>query len=59
MKKGSIGMALFTGLFVGIVVFTSSFLIPDRNPFVSIAIAGLAGLIGGLIGNKLFSNKPN
>lgn len=56
MKKGSIGMALFTGLFVGIVVFLSNYLIPNASLITSVIIAGLSALVGGLIGNKLFPN---
>lgn len=56
MKKGSIGMALFTGLFVGIVVFLSEYLIPNTSLISSVIIAGLSALVGGLIGNKLFLN---
>lgn len=56
MKKGSIGMALFTGLFVGVVVFLSEYLIPNTSLISSVIIAGLSALVGGLIGNKLFPN---
>ncbi len=56
MKKGSIGMALITGLFVGIVVFLSEYLIPNTSLISSVIIAGLSALVGGLIGNKLFQN---
>ena len=56
MKKGSIGMALFTGLFVGIVVLLSEYLIPNTSLITSVIIAGLSALVGGLIGNKLFPN---
>ena len=57
MKKGSIGMALFAGIFVGIVVFLSEYLIPNKSLITSVIIAGLSALVGGLIGNKLFPNK--
>lgn len=59
MTKGSIGMALFTGVFVGIVMFFAEFLILDSSLFVRVIIAGLSALVGGLIGNKLFPNKTD
>lgn len=54
MKKGIVWMALFTGMFVGISVFLSEFLMPDSNIIISVSIATLSALIGGFIGNKLF-----
>jgi len=57
MKKINIGMALFTGIFVGIVAFLSEFFIPNTSIITSVIIAGLSALVGGLIGNKLFPNK--
>ncbi|AFS79473.1 hypothetical protein Curi_c24780 [Gottschalkia acidurici 9a] len=57
MKKGSMGMALFTGAFVGIVVFLFEYILPNSNLITSVSITGLSALIGGLIGNKLFPNK--
>ncbi|KKE79453.1 hypothetical protein DTX80_17205 [Bacilli bacterium] len=58
MKKRNIEWALFTGLFVGIVIFLSEILIPNANFFISMAISGLSALIGGLIGNKIrFSQR--
>jgi len=57
MKKGSIRSVLFTGIFVGIVVFLSEYLIPKPNLITSMIIAGLSAIVGGLIGNKLFPNK--
>jgi len=57
--KGSIGIALFTGIFVGIVVFLSEYIFPPHtNFFIKGIIIGFFGAIGGLIGNKLFPNKP-
>jgi hypothetical protein len=57
LKKGGIGMALFTGIFVGIVVFLSEYFIPNTSLFTKVIIAGLSALISGLIGIKLFPNK--
>ena len=57
IKKINVGTALFTGLFVGIIVFLSEYLIPNTSLVISVIIAGLSGLVGGLIGNKLFRNK--
>lgn len=57
MKKAKIRMALFTGLFVGIIVFLSEYIIPNTNLITSVLLAGLSALVGGLIGNKLFPNK--
>ena len=57
MKKINVGTALFTGLFVGIIVFLSDYFIPNTSLVISVIIAGLSGLVGGLIGNKLFQNK--
>ncbi|WP_209369584.1 hypothetical protein [Sediminibacillus dalangtanensis] len=57
MKKGSTGMALFTGLFVGIVFFLSEYFFPNTNLITKVIIAGVSALVGGLIGNKLFPYK--
>ena len=57
MKELRIGWALFTGAFVGIVVFISEFFIPNSNVFNSVIVAGLSALIGGLIGNKIFPSR--
>lgn len=50
-------MALFTGAFVGIVMFFSEYLIQDVNVIMKALVAGLSALFGGLIGNRLFTNK--
>ena len=55
-KAINVGMALFTGLFVGII-FLSEYLIPNISLVISVIIVGLSTLVGGLIGNKLFQNK--
>lgn len=57
MKKGNIGMALFTGLFVFIVMLFIEFSALDIDKIMRIVIAGLSALVGGLIGTKLFPNK--
>lgn len=57
MKKGSTGMALFTGLIVAVVVFLSEYLIPNTSLVIKVIIAGLAALVGGVIGYRLFPNK--
>ncbi|MFA9559517.1 hypothetical protein ACERII_19590 [Evansella sp. AB-rgal1] len=56
MKSGSIGLALFTGLFVAIVVFISEYFIPNTSVITKVIISGLSALVGGLIGYKLFSH---
>ena len=50
-------MALFTGIFVGIVTFFIEYLTPDISFTFRIIIIALAAIIGGLIGSKLFLNK--
>ncbi|MHA6260698.1 hypothetical protein ACXYMX_12505 [Sporosarcina sp. CAU 1771] len=57
MKKGNIKIALFTGIFLGVVNFIFESLIPNTSVFVSIGISVLAVLIGWWIGSKLFSVK--
>lgn len=54
MKKGSLGMALFTGLIVGTMVLLSMCLIPNISLTSSVIMAGLSALIGSSIGNKLY-----
>lgn len=54
LNKGSKGMALFAGIFAGVVVFLSEYLFPDTSLITKVIIAGLSALVGGLIGNKLF-----
>lgn len=54
---GNIKMALFTGVFVGIVMFFFEYLISDVNIVIKVLIAGLSALVGGLLGNKLFPHK--
>jgi len=53
MKIRNIDKALFTGIFVGIIIFIKEFFFPDINSFISIFIGALAALIGYLIGDKL------
>lgn len=57
MKRGNIGMALFTGLFVSIVMLFIEFSALDIDKIMRIIIAGLSALVGGLIGSKLYPNK--
>ncbi|GAB3053739.1 hypothetical protein [Virgibacillus ainsalahensis] len=54
MKIKNIDWALFTGFFVGIIIFITEFFFPDTSSLTSIIVAGLAAFIGGLIGYKLF-----
>ncbi|WP_416148374.1 hypothetical protein ACM26V_19445 [Salipaludibacillus sp. HK11] len=54
MRKGLIKMILFTSLIVGIVVFTSEYLIPNSSFITNAIISVLSALVGGLIGYKLF-----
>lgn len=55
MKRGSFGVALFTGAIVALVVFLSEYIIPDSNLITSVSIAGVSALTGGLLANKLIS----
>lgn len=57
MKKVNLAVALFTGLFVAIIVVVSGYFMPDRNLLISSVIAILAALIGYTIGQFLFSKK--
>ena len=57
MRRGSIGMALFTGVFVLIVMLVIEYLIPNINTLIKIIVVGLSAMIGGMIGNKFFSHK--
>ncbi|WP_199083987.1 hypothetical protein [Sporosarcina sp. P10] len=50
-------MALFTGVFVLIVMLFIEYLIPNINALIKIIVVGLSAMIGGMIGNKLFPNK--
>ncbi|MCP3739374.1 hypothetical protein [Rossellomorea sp. BNER] len=56
MINGKIRMALFTGIFVGIIVIISEYMIPLKNSnlIISLLIAGGSALVGGLISIKLF-----
>lgn len=54
LNKGSTGMALFAGVFVGVVVFLVEYLIPNASLITNAIIAGLSALLGGWIGSKLF-----
>ncbi|WP_342537464.1 hypothetical protein [Sporosarcina sp. FSL K6-3508] len=56
MKKGSVGMIIFTCIFVMPIMLLFEFLIPTTR-IIRVIIAGLSALGGGLIGNKLFPNK--
>jgi len=57
MKKGNISSAVFTGLFVGVIVFIRELLFPNISTLVSIIILALAASIGYLLGEKLFTGK--
>jgi hypothetical protein len=56
MINGKIRMALFTGIFVGIIVIISEYMIPLKNSnlIISLLIAGGSALVGGLISIKVF-----
>lgn len=56
MKKGSVGMVIFTTIFVMLVMLLFEFLIPVTS-IARIIIAGLSALVGGLLGNKIFPSK--
>ncbi|AIF45267.1 hypothetical protein [Virgibacillus sp. SK37] len=49
--------ALFTGVFVGIVMFVMESLVKNPPCLITIFVAGGAAFIGGLLGNKLFPQK--
>ncbi|WP_182201687.1 hypothetical protein [Paraliobacillus salinarum] len=57
MKIRNLDRALFTGLFVGIIIFIKEFFFPDTTTFMSILISALAALIGYFIGGKLLSRS--
>lgn len=59
MEIRNIDRALFTGLFVGIIIFISEFFFPDTNSFISILIGTLAALIGFLIGDKILPKEDD
>lgn len=59
MNIRNIDRALFTGVFVGIVIFIKEVFFSDMNTFISILIGGLAALIGYLIGDKILSRKDD
>lgn len=54
--KGNIKMALFAGFFVVIITLLFEYIMPDKNLVTTLIIVGLSGLIGGLVGKKLFQN---
>ena len=57
MKKGNIGRALFSGVFVGIISFTKELFYPGMNSFLSIALMVVAALIGYWLGNKILTRR--
>jgi len=57
IKRGNVGMVLFTVLIVVIILSLIELLFPNRSSLVFILTAGLSALIGGLLGEKLFPRK--
>jgi lipopolysaccharide export LptBFGC system permease protein LptF len=53
--------AIFSGVFVFIIMFLSSYLIPDseNKKIVTIIIAGLSGFIGCTLAIILFKNQKH
>jgi len=52
----NIDRALFSGWFVGVIVFIKEFFFADINAFISIVMIALAA-IGYLIGDKIFTRE--
>lgn len=52
-----IDLALFTGLFVGVIVFIKEFLFPGTHAILSILIGAAAALIGYLIGDRVLPGQ--
>ncbi|AIF45307.1 MULTISPECIES: hypothetical protein [Bacillaceae] len=59
MNIRNIDRALFTGLFVGIIIFIKEILFSGINAFISILIGAIAALIGYLIGDKILPRKSD
>ena len=57
VKKGNIGRALFSGVFVGIISFIKELLFPGLNSFLSILLMVVAALIGYWLGNKILTRR--
>ncbi|MDL4839480.1 hypothetical protein [Aquibacillus rhizosphaerae] len=55
MKIRNIDKALFTGVFVGIIIFVKEFFFSDINSFLSIIIGPLAAIISYLVGDKFLT----
>ncbi|MYL56763.1 hypothetical protein GLW20_04530 [Virgibacillus halodenitrificans] len=59
MNIRNIDRALFTGLFVGIIIFIKEIFFLGINAFISILIGAIAALIGYLIGDKILPRKSD
>ncbi len=59
MKKKDTGMILSASVLVGIVAVLSDYIYLGSSQTIKTLIIGLAGLVGGLIGAKLFLDKDN
>ncbi|WP_175618816.1 hypothetical protein [Virgibacillus halodenitrificans] len=57
MRFERLDWALFTGVFVGIVILIMESLIKNPPFPITIFVTGGAAFIGGLLGNKLFPQK--
>lgn len=61
-NKQNLLVIIFIGIFVGLVVGISQYLIPAElhNLWVSIVVSGIAAIVGGFISTRLFvTNAPN
>lgn len=54
LKKQTIGLALFTGAFVGLIVFLMEYFFSNVNLPIKVIIAAISALVGGWIAIKLF-----
>ncbi|MFD1927783.1 hypothetical protein ACFSFY_06870 [Sporosarcina siberiensis] len=57
MKKKDTRMILSASVLVGIVAVLSDYIFPSVSQTIKTFIIGLAGLVGALIGPKLFLDK--
>lgn len=51
------GRALFLGIYTALVILIIELSIPNTNTVVKVTIAGIVGLIGGLLAIRLFPKK--
>ncbi|MDG5789081.1 hypothetical protein QA612_16615 [Evansella sp. AB-P1] len=57
MFNETMKIALFIGVFVGIIVFIQQYIFPQATTILSVIIASSSAIVGGLISFKLFRKK--